>query len=187
VQAENNNTQRPAEFDAMLVAYRPFIRKVIRARARREDLEDLEQETFEDACRRWSTFRGEDYSFATWLAFVARAVIQAHKRYNEAKKRAGAEWSLDTGYTDRSDDNGSSLHGSWLPALPQNQLDYAELSAVLRNLSGTRDSEALMRIAMGDDLQDVATDFGVSRERVRQLAERERGRLRDRQRERMAA
>jgi hypothetical protein len=62
------------------------------------------------------------------------------------------------------------------PVAPTQQV-YAELSEAVRLMSGTRDSEALVRLAMGEELQDVAIDFGVSRERVRQIAARERGRL----------
>lgn len=175
-QPTNDNAPRPAEFDRMLVAYRPFIRKVIRARARREDWEDLEQEAFEDACRRWSTFRGEDYSFATWLAFVARGVVQAHKRYKAAQMRAGAEWSMDT---DRTSATGEDyVGGSWLPSAPATQADYVELSAVLGHLATTKNGSVLVRHAMGEERADIANERGVTRQRVEQILRQERNRLR---------
>jgi RNA polymerase sigma factor (sigma-70 family) len=174
----NDNAGRPAEFDARLVAYRPFIRKVIRSRARREDWEDLEQEAFEDACRRWSTFRGEDYSFATWLAFVARGVVQAHKRYKAAQMRAGMEWSMDT---DRTGATGRDFLGeSWLPSAPATQADHVELSAVLGHLAATKNGSMLLRHAMGDERADIAAERGVSRQRIEQILRQERERLRKR-------
>lgn len=172
----NDNTPRPADFDRQLVAYRPFIRKVIRARARREDWEDLEQEAFEDACRRWSMFRAEDYSFATWLAFVARGVVHAHKRYKGAQMRAGMEWSMDTYRTSVTGED--YVGGSWLPSAPATQADYVELSAVLGHLATTKNGGVLVRHAMGSELAEMARERGVSRERVRQVVEQERARLR---------
>lgn len=172
----NDNTARPAEFDEKLVAYRPFIRKIVRSRARREDWDDLAQETFEDACRRWSTFRGEDYSFATWLAFVARGVVQAHKRYKAAQMRAGMEWSMDT---DKTSSTGRDFVGeNWLPSAPATQAEYIELSAVLKHLSSTKNGAMLVRHAMGEERADIAEERGVSRQRIEQILRQERERLR---------
>lgn len=96
--------------------------------------------------------------------------------YRRAKMRTGSEWSFDKKMPSKFE-GGDDYLQDWL-CTPATQLEYAELSSVLGRLSGTRDSQALVRLAMGDELQDVAVDFGVSRERVRQLAERERNRLR---------
>ncbi|MBC7149031.1 MAG: sigma-70 family RNA polymerase sigma factor [Rhizobium sp.] len=173
-------TTRPKWYDDKLVAYMPFARKCAHRLAGRDDVDEVVQDAYVDACNRWAMYDSENYKFGTWIFQVVRNACANRKTKAMAKKRCGSEWSMDTDETETRSDNSKSLHGSWLPALQPNQLDYAELSAVLRNLSGTRDSEALMRIAMGDELQDVAADLGVSRERVRQLAERERGRLRER-------
>jgi DNA-directed RNA polymerase sigma subunit (sigma70/sigma32) len=57
------------------------------------------------------------------------------------------------------------------------QDDYAELSATLARLSG-RSGDVLLRIAMGDELGEIANDYGISRERVRQIGEQARTKLR---------
>ncbi|MNL39726.1 hypothetical protein D3C87_1620190 [compost metagenome] len=67
---------------------------------------------------------------------------------------------------------------SVLAATPATQLDYVELSETIKRLSGTRDSDVLMRYAMGEDLAVIGADYGIGKERARQLCERERKRLR---------
>jgi len=180
-----NTTTRPKWYDDKLIAYMPFARKCARKLAGSDDIEEVMQDAYADALNRWAMYDHENYKFGTWVYQVVRNTCANRRARAKAKKRSGAEWSLDRsmfGDSGDSPDFETGVGKNWhdVTGSPANQLDYAELSAVLRNLSGTRDSEALMRIAMGDELQDVATDFGVSRERVRQLAERERGRLRER-------
>lgn len=177
-------TTRPEWYDDKLIAYMPFARKCARKLAGSDDIEEVMQDAYADALNRWAMYDHENYRFGTWVYQVVRNTCANRRARAAAKKRSTNVLHFDHHVFNEYDDD--SVATALAPTLP-NQLDYAELSAVLRNLSGTRDSEALMRIAMGDELQDVATDFGVSRERVRQLAERERGRLRDLQRERMAA
>lgn len=176
-------TTRPKWYDDKLIAYIPFARKCARKLAGNDDIEEVLQDFYLDACNRWAMFDKENYKFGTWVYQLVRNTCSNRRARAKAKKRAGHEISIDhrAPHLRDSDDEAFTTH---LAPTPPSQHDYAELSAVLRGLSGTRDSVALMRLAMGDELQDVATDFGVSRERVRQLAERERGRLRERQRER---
>lgn len=164
MQPANDNTppQRPASYDAQVVAYLPFIRKLVNRGRRRVGAEDRIQEVVAELLEKWQVY-DDRYKFGTWVALMARNVYLANRQMRQAKKRQVDSEGYRREYGYRSS--------------PE-QEDYAELSAVLNRLSGTRDSEALMRFAMGDELQDIGADLGVSKQRVFQLIERERGRLR---------
>lgn len=56
------------------------------------------------------------------------------------------------------------------------QMDVAHASQVVGLLSG-RAGDMTVRLAMGDTLDEISRQHGISRERVRQLVERERGRV----------
>lgn len=154
-------TARPTWYDTQLTAYRPFIRKLAR-KAYRRNSEDLEQQICERAMLRWHIYDPTRYKFGTWLVQVARNCVAENRETAGAQMRSAPTVSFDDSHS---------------AATPPNQLDYAELSQVLRRLSGTRDSEALIRVAMGEEMPDVANDMGVSRQRVFQLCQRERARL----------
>lgn len=171
---------RPAAYDQLLVDYMPFARKCANRLAALygDDADEIVQDFYVDACHRWQSYDAENYRFGTWVFNVVRNVAMNRKNARRAKKRTGKEWSLNTDVTDLSQGGISFFGGSWLPSQPPTQHDYAELSAVLAQMSGTRDSEALVRRAMGEELWEIANDMGISRERVRQISERERDRLR---------
>jgi RNA polymerase sigma factor (sigma-70 family) len=159
---------RPAWYDAKLVDYLPFARKCANRICGKDDADEIVQDFYVDACNRWDVY-DTSYSFGTFVSQLVRNAAQNRKIYRTRKMRSGGTLSLDD-----SQDSGME---NWLKT-PATQHDHAELSEVLRRLSGTRDSEALMRRAMGEDLDEIGADMGISRERVRQLAERERARLR---------
>lgn len=164
----NDNTPRPDWFDKLLVEYMPFARKCANQMRGGDDAEEILQDFYVDACNRWAAY-DRQYRFGTFVFQVVRNVVQNRKTYRTRKMRAGGALSLDM-----SQDSGMD---NWLKT-PATQHDHAELACVLRSMSGTRDSEALIRRAMGEELEEIGTDMGISRERVRQLAERERERLR---------
>ena len=56
------------------------------------------------------------------------------------------------------------------------QEDYAELSHTLARLTG-RSGEVLTRRAMGETLEEIGNDLGVTRERVRQIENAARAKL----------
>jgi RNA polymerase sigma factor (sigma-70 family) len=165
-------TTRPAAYDKLLVDYMPFARKCANRLATLygDDADEIVQDFYVDACHRWASYDAENYKFGTWVFHVVRNVAMNRKNARRAKRRTCVEMRVD-------DTMDSSKLQTWTSA-PPTQHDYAELSAVLGQLSGTRDSEALMRRAMGDELWEIANDMGISRERVRQISERERERLR---------
>lgn len=172
----NDNTPRPDWYDKLLVDYLPFARKCANRMRGNDDADEIVQDFYVDACNRWAVYDRENYKFGTWVWQLTRNAVFNRRAYRRAKMRTGSEWSFDKKMPSKFE-GGDDYSQDWL-CTPATQLEYAELSSVLGQLSGTRDSQALIRLAMGDELQDVAVDFGVSRERVRQLAERERERLR---------
>lgn len=174
----NDNTPRPEWYDKLLVDYLPFARKCANRMRGNDDADEIVQDFYVDACNRWAAYDHENYKFGTWVWQLIRNAVYNRRNYRRAKMRVGSEWSIDTDITNDGAAGTDLFRKSWMPQTEANQHDYAELSLVLSKLSGTRDSTALVRLAMGDELQDVAVDFGISRERVRQLAERERERLR---------
>lgn len=150
-----NDNQRPASFDSLLTSHMPFLRYLAK------DREDVVQDIALAAMQKWQRYSG-DYKFSTWLGLVARAVADDARVKRTTKKREARFVGMD----------------AVRAATPATQLDCAELSDVLRRLSGTRDSDVLMRYAMGEDLAVIGADYGIGKERARQLCERERARLR---------
>ncbi|MBD9542920.1 sigma-70 family RNA polymerase sigma factor [Ensifer sp. ENS04] len=149
------NDNRPKSFDAQLEAHMPFLRYLAK------DREDVVQDIALAAMQKWQRYSG-DYKFSTRLGLVARAVADDARVKRTAKKREARFVGMD------------AVRASVAPT----QQDYAELSSVIRRLSGTRDSDVLMRYAMGEDLAVIGADYGIGKERARQLCERERARLR---------
>lgn len=158
MQPANDNTPRPAWFDAKLSEYSPMINKLANNARRRGGADDLAQDIRLAAMERWESYRPDDFKFGTWIAWVARSVISTAKIKAETKKRTVV-------MADRQ------------VSAPATQQVHAELAEVLSRLSGTRDSEVLLRFAMGEDLAAIGAEMGISRERARQLCERERKRL----------
>jgi RNA polymerase sigma factor (sigma-70 family) len=164
IEAANDN--RPAWYDAQLLAYTPFIEKMANRAYPNGNADELVQEIYLLALRKWDRYN-QSYKFGTWLIQLCRNVVSERKHAASRKKRAAVHVTIDA----------TGIEHTKHVAIDPSQHSYAELSEALRRLSGTRDSDALMRLAMGDELQDVAIDMGISRERVRQLAARERVRL----------
>lgn len=158
MQAANDN-QRPAEFDARLAEYSPMINKLANNARRSGGADDLAQDIRLAAMERWQSYRPEDFKFGTWLAWVTRSVVSDAKIKAATKKRTAVVM------TDHR------------VSAPATQQIHAELVEVLSRLSGTRDSDVLLRFAMGEDLAAIGAEMGISRERARQLCERERKRL----------
>lgn len=173
---DNNPADRPAWYDAKLVSYAPFARKCAHRLAPDDDVDDIVQDFYVDACRKWASY-DDTYAFGTWVFQVVRNVVQARRSYHAASKRGARAVSIDV--VVRMDNGGSSdefVTERRCMAVPPNQHDYAELSAVLGQLTG-RGGHVVLRQAMGDTLVEIGAKMGVTCERARQLAERERARL----------
>jgi RNA polymerase sigma factor (sigma-70 family) len=162
--AANDNVPRDPEFDRKLLAYEPAIRKMARRIAKHDDAtEELFQQAMLLMLRRHTNCRLE--MFWTWASFNVRNAAQEFIIYNSTQSRSADVRSLDT--------------FEELPfGVDATQHKNAELSAVIGNLRG-REGEMVLRHAMGDTLDEIGQDYGIGKERVRQLIERERLRLTD--------
>lgn len=160
---------RPAEFDSKLLEYKPGMHNLAKKLTARhnpryrtsEARNDLVTDTIVYCLDNWRNYRA-DGGWWNWIYWAMRGVIKA--RVDRDNVRRGVE----TVHNEVQYEHAST---------PATQMDYAELSAVLGQLTGGRDSEALLRRAMGDSLEEIGADMGISRERVRQLVERERAGL----------
>lgn len=156
-----NPSDRPPEFDARLLSYLPGMKKLAyKFGYKGDDAAELVQETMTYALEHWQNFR-EEGGFYSWVAFQMRGVIS-----NSTWTRKNRQRLMDEAFPEESR---SSL------TMP-NQEQYAELCGTLRRVTG-RDGGVLIRLAMGDQLAEIAGDMGVSRERARQLGARARARL----------
>lgn len=78
----NDNTRRPASFDAAVLQWRPFLHKMARKlESRAQDREELVQETIATALHRWASYR-EGCSLPAWLVFQMRERCHAMRRKN---------------------------------------------------------------------------------------------------------
>jgi len=151
-----NDNVRPAAFDAALLKYQPGLVRLAN-RLMPDDAETLVQDTNLFAVERHTNFRGDPSQpksgFWMWLQWNMRSIAYA-KRH---KKQVGGSIKLDA-------------------VTQANQLDYTELSQSLALRSG-KGGLIIKRRAMGDTLQEIGSDLGVTRERVRQIENAARAKL----------
>lgn len=157
----NDNSPRPAEFDARILAHLPMLKRMADKFCHPNDREEIVQEAVTLALEKWQDFRPEG-SFYMWLGWKLRQA--ADRRTTVHKKRKLTAY----------DPEGRILNS--LPVAAR-QEDIAFASEVVRELSGTRDGKILIRRAMGEELKQIGIEQGIGKERVRQLSERARERL----------
>ncbi len=160
--AANDNHPRPDGFDAALEKQLPVLRRYARRLAKTSDAaEELLQEAVADILRRAHTCRMETFkTWSNWAVYgtystMAKRKSRLKRTANVASMSALAEFDVGT---------------------KSSQQESAELSSVLGLLKG-RDGEMTLRVAMGETLEEIGRDYGLGRERVRQLVERERARV----------
>lgn len=153
----NPAAQRPPEFDARLLSYLPGMQSLAyKLGYRDEDRDDIVTDTFAYCLEHWQNYR-EDGGFWNWIYWQMRG-MSSNTRARRVPRLVEAGIQYDNAKT-----------------MP-NQQQYAELCETLRGLTA-RDGGVLIRLAMGDQLAEIACDMGVSRERARQLGARARARL----------
>ena len=161
----NDNTPRPEWYDKKLIEHERYAHKCAYHFAVGEDHDDVMQDYYELAFRRWHLYQTENQKFTGWVRNLVRRTCYNRRMARSGPKRAGTMVETPENLPE-------------ILSAPAAQHDHAELSEILARLSGTRDSEALLRFAAGEQYAEIASEWGISRERVRQLADRERAHLR---------
>ncbi|EHJ97749.1 sigma-70 family RNA polymerase sigma factor [Agrobacterium tumefaciens] len=160
--AANDNNPRSPEFDSKLLAYEPALRRLARKITKNDDAaDDLFQSAMVVMLRRHRECRIE--TFWTWAVLCVRGTAQEFVRTNSTKSRSAEVCSLSAF---------DEMPGSSDP----HQEEGADLSRVI-SLLGGRNGTMLMRKAMGETLEAIGKDHGLTRERVRQIVVKERARV----------
>lgn len=153
------NDNRPPAFDSALLAYRPGLRRLAsKLGYRGPEADDLVTDTIAYCLEHWTNFRGATDKMWNWIYWQMRGI----DKNSRSKKRL------------QMVTEGRAYE---IAETSANQADAAHASQVVGLLSG-RAGDMTMRLAMGDTLEEIAKQHGVSRERVRQLVEKERCRVR---------
>lgn len=153
--AANDNTPRPASFDAAVIQWMPLMRKIAARLVPSQERDDLVQDTIENALAHWSSYNPAK-KLSGWLAWRMRAVLSHKRRRSSLKTTAIGDYDA--------------------PTVPR-QDNIVELSQVVSALRPGRNGQILMRFAMGDDGEVIGEEYGVSRQRVNQIVKREREKL----------
>lgn len=160
--AANDNNPRDPEFDRKLLAYEPALRRLARKIAKHDDAaEELFQQAMVLMLHRHANCRLE--TFLTWASFCVRNAAQEHIKHNSALKRTADVVSM-------------SAYEKMPGSVAASQENGTDLAHVLTLLAG-RGGKMVLRVAMGETLEAIGKDYGIGKERVRQLVVRERARV----------
>ncbi|HEU4984523.1 MAG TPA: sigma-70 family RNA polymerase sigma factor, partial [Nitrososphaera sp.] len=157
--ANDNNPQRPAEFDRLLVKYMPGMYSHAKIFVRKHEIEELVQDTLAYALEKWRNYREAEGTFATWLQWQMRAVVQIRRSRYETRKKYTSNADAEKVMAVRSE-----------PAR-QDELVYA--GQVIGRLKRSRGGRMLLRRAKGEMLAEIGAKRKISQERVRQLIAKE--------------
>lgn len=148
------NDNRPAEFDAMVMAYVPGLRNMARRMTRDwASADELVTDTIILALTKWRNLR-EDGGIWAWLTWEMRRAMSSKRQKEKSGMRAGTLVNID------------SIEPPYLNA---HQHQHSVLQDVTRRLSDIRNGDVVLRVAMGDTMADIARERGLSRERVRKI------------------
>lgn len=154
------NDNRPASFDAAILAYLPALKKLarrLRPLNKDDEREELVQATIVKALDWWQKYR-TDKSPYTWLQFLMRGISRDEmERSNKQYAAFAAVRPIER-------------------TTPPNQEHAAALSMALRSIRPDLRSD-MLALAEGGDFRAVGGLRGVSKQRVEQIVKRERERL----------
>lgn len=145
-------TQRPAGFDAQVLACLPKLNRMASRLTYRDNREDLVNSTVERALRLWSQ-RGS-YKIDVWLIYMMRAVA-----YEERQKLGDPSLSLD--------DIAMKYRGHQLQETAD-QEHVADASLIMRAVEAGPHADVMTLIAQGFTTDEVGKQLGVSKQRVHQ-------------------
>lgn len=152
---DNTPAPRPASYDAAILDRLPFMSKVAGQHVADDQREDLVNDAIVLALRKWSQYR-PTYRFSTWLALMVRKANRERLNKARTQMRAGRTVAIDD-----------------VPASePAQQEVRVDLAAAITAIPGDRDGDMFLRRCMGEDMAEIGVDYGLSRERVRQICAR---------------
>jgi RNA polymerase sigma factor (sigma-70 family) len=152
---DNNPAERPASFDAQLLAYRPAIRKLAN-KYYPESPEDMAQDALLHLLESWRTYR-PDGGFYGWIKGRVRYLAQQKREFN------GRRTTINCKITD------GMTHAI---GIAPTQEHTAAVSQALAAVQHSREGSIIMRRIVGEGLSQIAARIGVTKERVRQLEAR---------------
>lgn len=170
--AEISTADRPAEFDARVVAHLPMLKRLAARYCHANEREEVVQETVAWALANWSGFR-TDGSFYRWLHYQLMHVTKSRKYHDTRYRKINIE-----------DPDG---YRAATASVPARQEDLAYLGQVVDALDSVQDGDMVIRHAIGDTLEQVGATRRVGGERARQRCKVVRTRLRKRMRHKVAA
>lgn len=154
---------RPVEFDARLMNYYPHLMRLSgRLSNNKTEQEDLFQDSIAYILAHWTSFR-PDGGFYNWITLCMRHVAQNGRRKSKVRSR-----HMPT----VSDERAMAA-----VMVSPNQTDSVSLNETLAALDPGRSGEIVMMRAMGETLETIGAKYGIGKERVRQIEEKERKRL----------
>lgn len=162
--ADNDNTERPRSYDELVQKYERLIKRIAKQYGRSYDTEEFEQDIYVDLYRRWAQYNPA-YSFGTWICLCSKNVAMSRKQRKNSLMRKGVHVDINDVET---------------LSYPCGQEQAVELAEVLRAVSGDRKTDILFRVAAGEELIRIGEEYGIGKERVRQLVEKERALIRKR-------
>jgi DNA-directed RNA polymerase specialized sigma24 family protein len=154
----NTIAPRSAEFDKQLLAYMPGLyRNAVRMTRRTSSAKVLLDATVEAMLKRHQSCRME--TFYTWAILVMRNVASTLKEERGRLKRQGISVDME--------------EAGELPECDR-QSSFVEVADVVRFLRGRKGGDILVRRAMGEGIDEIASDIGMSRSGVHAAEQRER-------------
>lgn len=160
-EAANDNTPRPAEFDARVMAYMPGLKKLALRYVPRKYADDLVTDTIIYALEKWRNYRA-DGGFWNWLSWAMRGIVKNQATVAKAQ-RHGAGMVVPLADHDA--------------AVDARQDDALHARDVLKRMSRTREGRIMIRRGLGDQLDEIGRRRGIGKERVRQLEMRGRAKF----------
>lgn len=157
----NDNTPRPATYDAAVLEHRALMARMARGHVKPSEAEELVHDTIVLALRKWSLYDPQ-FPFATWLGLLMKNVMGERRMRASRQKRTGIAVNID----------------DVVVAARPEQEDALLLSDLLSAFPAGRDGHVLTRRLYGDEQQEIADTLGVTRSRVQQIEERGRQKVR---------
>lgn len=154
------NNDRPAEFDAKLVAYTEYIKGFIRKIAPQENTEEVTQDVMLYALEKWHLYRPNDGGFGTWLSWQVRTVVAGYRGKAKTRRKHFSEANLDELLPFRSTE--------------PRQENIVMATQTVRKLSRSRGGRMLVRLATGERMHEIGARRKISHQRVEQLVSRAR-------------